>query len=484
MSNFANLPTHVGLPNEVLVNNIDPIMPPDAKSNSIRVYAINNPTVQGSFTVPAATGQLAEINFPQSDITFDIPVSQSPDTFLDTRLSALNFRVVVTNGTATSTPTTTTAALRSSGYAYFDLLKIISQDGGLLEYFPELGLVCDTVINGTMSNSDKEGMGFMGFASSFGAGDTNTGHDISGIKGVVTANAQCSYNYSLPLMSGVLGVMNDKFFPIGLTKKLLLTLTTAPILPFTIIVGTAGTNAQTVTVQLTDFWLNLETISIGQSAFRQITDSLHDGKIYMRGQTWKTTTGQIPAGTTGLINLPMGITASSCRSLFARFYESGTPGTANSSWGKYDSKGNFNQYGWNIGGQQVPSSLYNPLLYPAQAFRSFLMALGTFNSSQFKCGIIMKDYCKLLAGGSTANADSNYTLSSYVDQQCEFILGENLETIPRRGLLSGQDLTFQKVNLTLSLPSANTNSVTVYCHALVDCITILDIQTGQVVTIL
>ena len=120
MSNFATLPQKVGLPQELQVNEIDPCMPHDAKSNSIRVYASNNQSVLGAFatgaTAVAAGVQMADIPFPQTEITFDLPCAQSRDTFIDTRLSTINFRAVVTVTTAGTTKVTQ-ATLRSSAYA-------------------------------------------------------------------------------------------------------------------------------------------------------------------------------------------------------------------------------------------------------------------------------------------------------------------------------------------------------------------------------
>jgi hypothetical protein len=116
------------------------------------------------------------------------------------------------------------------------------------------------------------------------------------------------------------------------------------------------------------------------------------------------------------------------------------------------------------------------------------MALGSFNSTQFKCGIVYPDYCKLVAGGTTTGngttQDSNYSTGSLVNQQCSFLLGENMETVPRRGLLSGRDLTFQKVNMTLATAIAPTNNITVYTHALLDIISIIDVNSGNVITIM
>ena len=291
-------------------------------------------------------------------------------------------------------------------------------------------------------------------------------------------------------MSGVLGVMADKFFPIGLTKKLLLTLTTASILPITLLGGTAGTSP-TFTVSLTDFWVNAEIIDIGANAFNQIVSTLPDGKMYLHGQTYKTTTALIPGGASGVMNLPVGLTGSSVRSLFARFHETkGDPDTATSLWGKYSSSNPcLSSLAWNIGGTQVPSSSYNPLLFPAQTFRSYLQALGSFNSTQFKTSICQVYYQRLTSQGTASGRvnptqDQGWDKNGNITYQNSFFVGENLETIPRRGLLSGQDLTFQKVHLALQNTASTPNPVNVYIHALLDCITIVDINSGECITII
>ena len=119
------------------------------------------------------------------------------------------------------------------------------------------------------------------------------------------------------------------------------------------------------------------------------------------------------------------------------------------------------------------------------------MAMGMFNSSQFRSGINAQSYHHLVAGG-TATA---YTQGNSQDQywkdttdsvlfQSTFLLGENIESVPRRGLLSGMDLTFQKVNLVLGMSASNTNACNVYVTGLLDTITIIDIQSGEVVSII
>ena len=260
MSSFSTLPSVVGLPAELSLGSVDPIMPPEAKSNSIRVYAINNASVTSDIVTDSHTnsgGINSEIAFPQQEISFDLPCSQSPDTFIDCRQTSLSFRCVVSVKQSGNVHIKS-GTLRSSAYAYFDAMRLTGQSGNLLEYINEMGLVADTLIQGQID--EKEGLWNYGFKSNFGilntvavAGGssfTNTGHDISVLsKGstLTTGEAQ-SFSYSVPLLSGVIGSNADKFFPIGLTRKMLLTLTTASVLPFTIEIGTGGSSGLGCTI--------------------------------------------------------------------------------------------------------------------------------------------------------------------------------------------------------------------------------------------
>lgn len=506
MSSFSTIPSHVGLPQELSLASIDPIMPPEAKSNSIKVYAINNASVSADVVTDNHTnagGINSEIAFPQNEISFDLPCSQSSDTFLDCRQSSLSFRMVVTVKQAGAVHIKS-GTLRSSAYSYFDNMRIVGGNGSLLEYINEYGLTADTLIQGMID--EKEGLFSYGFKSNFGQNSsitavggssfTNTGHDIPVLsKGsTLTTGESQSFSYSVPLLSGVIGSNADRFFPIGLVKKMLVTLTTAGTLPFTIEIGTGGTTGLgcTLTVQLTDFCLNLETIRIGSGAMSQILSTLPDGKMYIHGSSYKSTTSILPANSTGVLNLPVGITGSSVKSLFTRFHETGTPSVNRSCWGKFSSKcPNLNQYGFNIGGQQIPSTLYNPILRPAECYRSFLQALGMFNSAEYKSGLNAISYHKLVQGGTpTAFAQSGTQDQYFKDAsdnvlyQSTFLLGENLESVPRRGLLSGMDLTFQKVSLILGTNNANTNPINVYVTALLDIITIIDVASGETITIM
>ena len=203
MASFANVPQQVGLPVE-LSTSLDSVPPHETRSTAIRVYALNTPSVTSTITQSAtANAQPAEISMPQTDINFDIPCSQGPSVWLDTRVSTLNFRATITCTTA-STTAPASANLRSSAYAYFDTLTVKSGTGGIIEQIPELGLTADTLLLTQMDYAQR-----INSASLFGfdapATDVGTqGHTIPVITGNQAANNVNTFSYSLPLISAAL----------------------------------------------------------------------------------------------------------------------------------------------------------------------------------------------------------------------------------------------------------------------------------------
>jgi hypothetical protein len=176
--------------------------------------------------------------------------------------------------------------------------------------------------------------------------------------------------------------------------------------------------------------------------------------------------------------------------LFARFSDIGgaTPYVAaNSPNGKYDSKNPLlNSINFNIGGQRLPSNPVNPLLQPSRAFRALQMASGSFNNAQFQSAIIPAQYCKLAAGGTAQALTVGNTQAYFWNlggsnaALCQFIYGEDLEVVARRGLMSGMNCNSAPVFVEFNAASAPTNSQTLYVHALGDVVYIHDISTGDV----
>jgi hypothetical protein len=206
----------------------------------------------------------------------------------------------------------------------------------------------------------------------------------------------------------------------------------------------------------------------------------------MHGITYRVATNTLSAGIAGSASLLAGIRASSVKSLFVRYFDGGATSTNNSANGKYDSKNPLiNNIQFNIGGMKYPQTPINPLLNPAQAFRETQLAIGSWNNANFVSAIPSYQYCKLSAGGGAATfatgttREYSWNIGSAVDKQCHFIFGENLETVIKRGLLSGLNCTSAPVFVEMNIASAITNSHTMYCIAMIDQILIHDVISGE-----
>jgi hypothetical protein len=237
----------------------------------------------------------------------------------------------------------------------------------------------------------------------------------------------------------------------------------------------------------------MEVVDIGASALSILDAGLHEGKMFSHATAYKTTTSQIPAGTSGSAVIPLGLVGSSVKSLFVRFQDGGAVSTANSINHKYDSKNPLlNQIGFNINGINYPNSgTLNPLLNPAQVFRNLQIAYGNYNAQTFQSAITPVNYAKLSAGGTATTLLANQTtqdaiwsLTSSATAQSQFFYGESLEKVCKRGINSGMNLNSSKIALMLNIASAITNSHNVYCHALQDMIIIHDVNSGDVTSLI
>ena len=488
---MSSLPSSVGLPQEMMLGNLDYSIPPDAKSFSVKVQPSNISQVQGSFSTGAtATTYWGDQVFPAQNIIFDLPCGSSPSMFLDSRFTTLNFQmnVSITNAGTIGTGTLFDSYLRGGAYSWFDRMYITSQNGQIVEDIGEFGLVNDTLVNLQMNNSVRDGVANQyGFLSS--TGTDSQGHQISVLSstnGTPNTNQTETHSYSIPLASGVVGVLADKFLNIGRTSKLQVVLQTSNIIPITGGVNSAWTAGATVQVTLSNFSLQCEYIDIGVNALNMLDQTLVDGKSYIHGTTYRTASASLPAvsGTTSLL---AGIRASSVKSLFSRFAQSGTANTSNSLNGKYDSVNPIiNSINYSVGGIKYPQTPINPLLAPSQAFRETQMAVGSFNNSQFQSSITPAKYCKLSAGGTSQGLtigqtqEYSWSLGSNVNSQNLFIFGENVEVCARRGLLSGLNCTSAPIFVEMNIASAPTNAHTLYCIGMLDHVVIHDVRSGDI----
>jgi len=490
-----SLPSSVGLPQEMMLGNLDYSIPPDAKSFSVKVQPSNLSQVQTTFAIPAtgANTVFGDIPFPAQNIIFDIPAGSSPSLFLDQRFSTVNFQmnVSITNAgnKGASTNVFADSYLRGGAYSWFDRMYITSQNGQIIEDIGEFGLVNDTLVALQMNNSVRDGVANQyGFLSSTAI--DSQGHIIPVISSANTTPSTThtsTHSYSIPLCSGVLGVLADKFLNIGRTSKISLCLTTTNIAPISGATGTdPWTTVPTIQITLSNFSLQLEYVDIGVNALSMLDNTLVDGKSYIHGTTYRTSSVSLPA-VAGSQSLLAGIRASSVKSLFTRFVDGNSSAIANSINGKYDSKCPIlNSINYSVGGMKYPQTPINPLLNPSQAFRETQMAIGSFNNAQFQSSITPANYCKLSAGGTGqalvngATQEYNWSLGSSRTAQAQFIFGENLEVCAKRGLLSGLNATSAPIFVEMNIASAPTNSHLCYVIGMLDYVVIHDVRSGDI----
>ena len=476
-----SLPSAVSLPAEMQLGSLDYSLPPDARSYQVKVQPSNISQIVSpdiAFTT-SATG--LDYAFPSQQLIFDIPCGSSPSTFIDNRFTTLNFTATYANG-STNVGVLTTANLRSNASSFFDRMYITSQNGQILEDITEYGLVNDLLINFQMNNSVRDGTAMQfGFDDSASL-NTSQGHTIPAYAGTIT-NVTNSFSYSVPILSGLIGALSDKFLNIGRTSKLQLVLQSSSVLPLTII---AGATAGTVKVTLSNFSITCEYIDIGSNALKMLDQTLVNNQAYIHGVSYRVTSNTIPAGTSGNLSLLAGIRNSSVKSLFVKYVDNRVDETDSSVNSKYDGKNpSINAWALQIGGMRYPSNPLNPLLQPSQSFSEVEKAIGSFNNAQLQSCITRARYCKLAKGGTTpaetsTSTDRNYSLASAAASQAQFFMGYCLEVCAKRGILSGLNCSSAPVFVENNLAVSCTNAQLVYVMAMVDCIFIHDISTGDI----
>jgi hypothetical protein len=486
-----SLPSKVGLPAEVQPS-LSYSLPASARSYAVRVQptnlsSITSSTLSSSTTVGYLSSDLA---FPNTNVIFDLPTSQSPSTFLDTRFTTLNFKAtlnITTAGTlGTGTAASAVANQRGGGASWFDLMTIYGGDGAVLEQINEYGLVNDTITQLMMNQSQRDGAALpYGFLSS--TNNENQGHTWNVLTASVTnaAGSTESHSYSIPIMSGLIGAAADSFLNIGRVSKLQLVMQTPSVLPITINNQAQG-SAISFNIVLSDFTLGLEYVDVGMDALGMIDQTLIDGQFYSHGTTYKTSSTAL-AATSGSVSLLSGLRGSSLKSLITRFQENALT-TAGGVNGKYDSKcPNLSAFSYSIGGVKYPQASINCLTQPALAYTETLKAVGAFNSALFNPSIIPAQYCVLSVGGVaqayTGTAGSDYTWntsSTAATKQAGFFVGENLEKCAKKGVFSGLDATSAPIFNEMTIQNAITNAHNVYNVGFFDAVYIHNVQNGLI----
>lgn len=471
-----------GFPKQ-LQNEIDATVPPFVNSYTVKVVPSNLSQVQSSTQTLTASSTL-QLNGVSQNIIFDVPCGQG-NTFIDPRFSTLNFRVNYEVVNTPSAAINTTCNLRSSGYAHFDRTYTQSQTGVVLDDVNLVGLVNDAMLQLEVDVAQRDALAAMyGLAFDLATTSTNKnqGHTIAGIDGATLAAAGSNYySYSMPLINSLIGKGAKKFFCCGKTGKLQVVLQTAAILPITFVMGTA-TTAATFRATIDNISLNLQYVDIGPEGMKMLGKT---GTGYYDATTFRVSAATLPASTSGTVSLLTGLRGSSVRAIFTRFTEASTLTTAGCVNHIYDSKmPQATSIAYNVNGLLIPPNPVDLIHAPATAFSFVQEANGSYNTYEFKSGLVPSQFFIYLPGGTLAtDADklvSGAGNASTVANQAQFLWGYNMEKISQWGILDGQNLNSGNTFLNMTLANVNTNTVSCYFIAKQDIIYVHDFTTGEI----
>lgn len=359
---------------------LPPSLSDDSKAYWVSIAPDGVNTVSASnLPIGSLTQYLSQLNpFNSQLIAFTIPSGTSKSVFMDCRETSLNFRLTIQVTTATNAAMTN-HNLISSAQSFFDSLTLYSNNIPI-EQINGYNILANQLLTSTVNSAEK----FGGCSIAMGCDiNTQTGVDLPNGFTPQTATAGGGvgyyyYNFSIPLIS-VIGLNNpDRMFPIGSISNLQLQMQTAALLPFASYNTNALTTAGAMTVTLDQFSLNLKYVDIGMASASLLHTTLNEGKIFMKTATWVQSAVNIPGGSAGQLNLLYQIRNSSLKSLLI---QNSVPNNASTGGispnGLYDAVNlAVTQFNVAVGGINYPQRPLDPSRRPAEAFLTYLSALG------------------------------------------------------------------------------------------------------------
>jgi hypothetical protein len=283
-------------------------------------------------------------------------------------------------------------------------------------------------------------------------------------------------------MSPLIGAQARKMFQIGAVNRHTLNVQLPPMAPITFFTtGVAATTQPFVRVTIDQVSLSMRLVNVPMDALRMIGKA--SGTQYYNGTVGRVASQSLGT-TSGAQSWLIGIRGSSVKNLITRFSESAF-GLNECVNRQFDSKMPlYTSISYNVNGANLPAAPDDLVRSPAMAFTRTQMALGQFNTYDFKSGITSNAYCRYLPSSNVpSDLDQNFLTAgttSLNNQLCAFHYGVNLERIAKAGILSGMNLnsssTYLNVNSGASVP---TNNVIAYFIALLDSLIIHDLETGE-----
>lgn len=321
-------------------------------------------------------------------IIIELPTGRK-NTFLDQSQSYIKFSVqVVTPNTANSS-----VNLENTAYSFFQRLDVYNSSN-LLETINEYGQLSNMLIDTSLTQSDKAGLSALigsnnNLVSLPTALNTNSTiiqvpGDRSGLSLATTNNISTAnlYTFSLPVLSGVIGVNASKMIPLGQLSAPIRTEWFLSQNDDAIYYGTAaGANT---------YW-QISNVEL-EACYVEIYDDInivHDGPQYISTTTYRNASTYLSNNTAGEFSVLVPFRCASLTGLYARFRNfvsavQGVDGTA--AYRKSSSiNPNFNQVYFRIGSSIYPNKpIY--VLQNGSASEAYAELLKSFHALSSSIG--------------------------------------------------------------------------------------------------
>ena len=402
-----NFPTSsIGLP-----SNLKYDLPPSF-SDSARAYSVNiSPDGITSVTGPgipntATTfGTSTPVNlgaFNSQIVSFTIPSGNSQSVFLDPYSTTLSFTLSYIVTTAASGLTGGVFCLNGSAASFFDTLVLYSNNTPI-ETINGYGVLQNFLLQNSVNFAERYG----GLSVCMGT-DTNTTNGIDLPITNVNGGTAYRFNFTIPLLS-VIGANYDKLFPVGSINNLQLQMTTAnqtPISGF----ASAVTTQPGITggFTLSEFTLNMKYIDIGDMASQILSQTLQDGKWFLKATTYTNSAVTIPTNSAGNQQLLLQIRNTSVKSILHTFSLAISARCPN---GQYDSIcPNLTSRQCQVGGSFYPNKPINDSARPSEGYQYLIQSLAQGGGITKSYGTTVNRYSYCMMMNAVTGQDSTFVV--------------------------------------------------------------------------
>lgn len=478
----------VGLPSSMQYQ-LPPSLSDSARSYSVAVApnGISLVTGQALPTTVVTKDSGSNLgNFVQNIVSFDIPCGQGMGVFLDPKETILTFRLTwaVTTAYVGGASHSTLCNLIGSAASWFDSLTLYHNNTPL-EIVQNYALLFNNLLNGSVNYSERWG----GISISMGC-DTNTN---AGIDFPIATNGTYYFNFAIPLIS-IIGLNSDKLIPVGVIQNLQLQMMTASVLPVaTYTTVTPGTQPVISAPVLDQFTLNMRYVDVGSQAAALLSQTLQDGKWFIKSKTYTNSNATIPSGSSGFSSLLLQIRNSSVNSLFLQ-YGVGAGSLAACPNYSFDSiNPALVSLQCSIAGQKYPNKALNPSQRPAECYAAYIAAWGGSSLKSFGGVMDRSSYMATLPSVPSAKDNmltvpalavraysqtdsSTYAVVSYPNLHYQ---GFDIQRCSG-SLFSGVNTRSSPPYIDLNLGVASTSTITAYAWGMSDVVLVIDVPSKQV----